>query len=195
MMLYNKVAVYYSQLFADSIQKIQGKGLVDVFWQHYRNWARMYAAERVVAINNTTKKRITRIITQGLEQKKTNREIARDISALSEIDSVMRATRIAATEIHTMSNKTMFDMARQENLVDVKEWLSAVDERTRAYHLTLGGVFVESEMPAVVPVGQSFEVGGELLDYPGDPSGSGWNIVNCRCFTAFYTKGDYFYGG
>jgi len=50
-------------------------------------------------------------------------------------------------------------------------------------------------MPAVVPVGQSFEVGGELLDYPGDPSGSGWNIVNCRCFTAFYTKGDNFYGG
>jgi hypothetical protein len=94
-----------------------------------------------------------------------------------------------------MSNKTMFDMAKQEKMVDVKEWLSALDERTRPHHFTIGGVFVETDIPSIVPVGSYFAVGGELLDYPGDPVGSGFNIVNCRCFTAFYTKGDNYYGG
>jgi hypothetical protein len=28
---------------------------------------------------------------------------------------------------------------------------------------------------------QAFEVGGEMLMYPGDPAGSAGNVINCRC--------------
>ncbi len=30
-------------------------------------------------------------------------------------------------------------------------------------------------------MGQPFIVGGEQLQYPGDPAGSAWNVISCRC--------------
>jgi hypothetical protein len=33
----------------------------------------------------------------------------------------------------------------------------------------------------------TFDVGGEALLYPGDPSGSAANTVQCRCTVAFLT--------
>jgi len=32
-----------------------------------------------------------------------------------------------------------------------------------------------------VPLNENFNVDGEMLEYPGDPSGSAGNIINCRC--------------
>jgi len=32
---------------------------------------------------------------------------------------------------------------------------------------------------------QPFIVDGESLDYPGDPSGSAANVINCRCGVSY----------
>ena len=32
-----------------------------------------------------------------------------------------------------------------------------------------------------IPLDAKYAVGGEWLDAPGDPSGSAWNIIQCRC--------------
>ena len=186
--MFHRTSVHYSEMFAEAADETRGKALVDVFWEFYRNFAKMYVANRVVAINRTTKKRIRKIIERGLEEELTTRQIATNINQVSEVESRMRAQRIATTEIHTISNLTQEKMAVAEPLVTEKEWLSAVDERVRAWHFTGGGVFSESGQPARVPMGSFFFVGGELLDYPGDPLGSGFNIVNCRCFTMYHTN-------
>jgi hypothetical protein len=34
---------------------------------------------------------------------------------------------------------------------------------------------------ANVPIDEPFIVSGEELMYPGDPSGSAGNVINCRC--------------
>ena len=54
-----------------------------------------------------------------------------------------------------------------------REWVSALDARTRPEHAEADG--------QVVGVDEPFIVGGEKLMFPGDRSGSGWNIYNCRC--------------
>jgi uncharacterized protein with gpF-like domain len=59
--------------------------------------------------------------------------------------------------------------------VQEKEWLSAIDERTRDAHVAANG--------QVVPVEEPFIVDGEELMCPGD-SGAGvsaGNVINCRC--------------
>jgi HK97 family phage portal protein len=61
----------------------------------------------------------------------------------------------------------------QSGVVDEREWLAALDDRTRADHRDAHGQRVTLDEP--------FEVDGEALDYPGDPNGSAENIVNCRC--------------
>ena len=39
----------------------------------------------------------------------------------------------------------------------------------------------ESKYEKGIPLDQPFEVGGEFLMYPADPSGSAAEIANCRC--------------
>lgn len=50
---------------------------------------------------------------------------------------------------------------------------STIDTRTREAHFAADG--------QVVALDQPFVVDGEELDYPGDPNGSGDNVINCRC--------------
>jgi len=44
----------------------------------------------------------------------------------------------------------------------------------------------------VVPVDQPFNVGGQMMMFPGDTSGTATldNVLNCRCFAAYYEVGD-----
>lgn len=54
-----------------------------------------------------------------------------------------------------------------------QRWLSVLDTRTRPAHQ-------EAHM-LTIPVGESFDVGGEMLRFPRDPAASGANTINCRC--------------
>ena len=62
---------------------------------------------------------------------------------------------------------------QQSGVVDKKEWLTALDERTREWHTEANG--------QVVGINEKFIVAGEELDCPGDPAASPENIINCRC--------------
>lgn len=56
-----------------------------------------------------------------------------------------------------------------------KQWIRKRphDSRTRKAHRKADG--------QIRPLGNAFKVGGEALQFPGDPAGSAGNIVNCRC--------------
>jgi HK97 family phage portal protein len=58
------------------------------------------------------------------------------------------------------------------------EWWSTHDDRTRDIH-RIGAAWGQPAL--IVPIGQPFEVGGEKLMYPGDPSGDPGNTCQCRC--------------
>ena len=62
-----------------------------------------------------------------------------------------------------------------------REWVSAQDDRTRdtseADHVDADGQTVGMKEP--------FTVSGEKLMFPGDPSGSAANVINCRCAVVF----------
>lgn len=86
-----------------------------------------------------------------------------------------RGETIARTEIHAAaertSNTTAAAMHAETPLL--KTWVATLDPRTRDEHSAADG--------QQVPFDQPFDVGGEPLDYPGDPAGSAENTVNCRC--------------
>lgn len=58
----------------------------------------------------------------------------------------------------------------------LKIWDDTGDSKTREDH-TLAGI----DYAKGIPIEEPFIVGGELLMYPGDPSGSAGQIINCRC--------------
>ena len=45
-------------------------------------------------------------------------------------------------------------------------------------------------MTESIPVDEPFDVDGEPMMYPHDPSGSAFNVVNCRCYVEFLYPGD-----
>jgi len=91
-----------------------------------------------------------------------------------------RAERIARTEVIGALNEGKLDGYRSTGLIEKKEWLATMDDRTRGNdprdpfsHLAADGEIVNLDEPFVRT--------GENLQFPGDPAGSPANIINCRC--------------
>lgn len=128
-------------------------------------------------IAQTTKNQIARLIQRGLEAGGSVDDIARSISGQIVAVTRLRASVIARTETHSASGFGSLGAAQETGLPMVKEWISARDERTRISHSTAD--------QQTVPMNEPFEVDGEKLMYPGDPSGSAGNVINCRCQSGY----------
>ena len=88
-------------------------------------------------------------------------------------DSAIRTARTAVTNAQNAGRMDSYVAATKMGIEMEREWVSALDARTRPEHAEADG--------QVVGVDEPFIVGGEKLMFPGDRSGSGWNIYNCRC--------------
>ena len=58
-----------------------------------------------------------------------------------------------------------------------KTWKTVGNGHVRDSHAEMEGV--------TIPIGDEFEVGGERLFLPGDPSASLEETANCRCYVAY----------
>lgn len=96
-----------------------------------------------------------------------------------------RATTIARTETISAYNvgatQAADELAKELGGYQ-KEWLATGDAKTRPTHMDADGQKVWSE--------ETFDVGGEALEEPGDPAGSAEETINCRCTVLFHYPGD-----
>lgn len=83
-----------------------------------------------------------------------------------------QARMLARTDLNSLSNGGSLAAAKMAG-IGFKVWLTAADEKVRETHA--------AAMGQTVPVGQPFLVGGEELEYPGDPEASDGETINCRC--------------
>jgi HK97 family phage portal protein len=133
------------------------------------------------AVTDTTYSQITAALAQGALEGDDIPALAARVQHVFDVASDARATTIARTETISAYNGSASAVAASygQDVVGGQEWISTVDGRTRPEHAGADG--------QVVGIGQAFDVGGELLAYPGDPNGDAGNIVNCRCTVAFLT--------
>ena len=118
------------------------------------------------------KKRIANNVSRGISQGSSYSEIARNIKGNSNI-TMNQALRIARTEGHRISQKATINAqnkAKEKGADIVKQWDSTIDSRTRSSHQRVDGEIKE--------IDENFSNG---LSYPGDPSGTASEVVNCRC--------------
>jgi hypothetical protein len=133
------------------------------------------------AINQTTMRWIQRQITAGIEEGFSTIDIAGLITQQAPSISAWRAVVIASTETHTAGNFGNITVARESGRDLMKRWVHVNDDRVRE------GDNSDFDHTSVEPVllNESFDVSGELLDYPGDPNGSAGNIILCRCAVTY----------
>lgn len=93
--------------------------------------------------------------------------------------SADRGRKLAEEEANTAFNHIEFEEAIDVEGATHKTWQTAGDNLVRETHDELEGM--------TIPIGEPFEVGGSLMDYPRDMSyGAGpEEIVNCRCSLEF----------
>lgn len=82
------------------------------------------------------------------------------------------AKRIAMTETAAAYGEARQD-AMEQSGVAFKKWLTSGAATVRPAHAAANGQTVRVDEP--------FEVGGESLQGPSDPSGSPGNVINCHC--------------
>ena len=140
-----------------------------------------WTASKITQINRTTESQIRRVIRGGLDEGLGVDKIGKRIREVAAPMSALRAHIIARTETHTAANFGAQTAAELTGLNMKREWVSASDDRTRdepdADHRDADGQTVGMNEP--------FIVSGERLMFPGDPSGSPENIINCRCAVVF----------
>lgn len=142
-----------------------------------------WIASKITQINRTTERQIRGVIRGGIDAGLGVDKIGKRIRELAGPMSALRAHIIARTETHTAANFGAQTAAELTGLDMRREWVSASDERTRSSppdefdHDDANGQTVGMREP--------FIVSGESLMFPGDPSGSAGNIINCRCSVVF----------
>jgi uncharacterized protein with gpF-like domain len=126
----------------------------------------------VIPVSDTTRDYIQLVLNQGIEDGWSIERMVKEIEREDYLDG--RVRRILRTESNRAINygghlaRDKFEYQTQ------KRWIAVHDNRTRHAHLAANGQTVDAN--------GFFTVGGESMEFPGDPEASGANTINCRCF-------------
>jgi len=134
-----------------------------------QSWLEKKADIFTKEINNTTFKKLQKEFAQSLEAGESRQDLVRRIQRVYGGIKKNRAQTIARTEILGTTMKGTFEGYKQGGL-PIKIWVSVQDLNTRHSHSLIDG----EERPIDMPFSNG-------LMYPGDPSGSADEIINCRC--------------
>jgi len=136
--------------------------------------AMLQGAQKITGVNVTTGKLIAGQLRAGLDAGEGLADLAARIRERLG-GNLKRAQSIARTQ-----TAGAVGSGRHAGLsaagVDLKSWLTARDPAVRESHRA-----AESRYAAGIAVTLPFQVGADLLMYPGDPGGSAGEIINCRC--------------
>jgi hypothetical protein len=148
------------------------------------------AASRRIRADAAEQRRIRDDPARSDQQRAAARRRLRALhSGLDDADRQWRyiCRRVARTEVMGAYNGGAFAGAQawQEasGTAQVKIWLATDDARTRHTHHVADG----QEQPLAEP----FSVGGVALAFPGDPSGPGEEVIQCRCTLLFEDAGEF----
>ena len=115
---------------------------------------------------------VTSAVTQAVLHGQTIPQLATSIAGIAAMDqrAAMKAARTAMTSAHSLGKLKGYERAAGMGIDVEKQWLAALDSRTRGSHRHLDGETVQLDA--------EFSNG---LKYPGDPDGPASEVYNCRC--------------
>lgn len=119
-------------------------------------------------------------ILQGESITKLAKRMANDVGASNYKDCVRHA-RTMTTATQNAGRVDGFKRANDMGVDVMQEWVATIDGRTRHEHRILDGQRRK--------VGEPFEVEGEKIMYPADPTAPYRLIMNCRCTLIGQIKG------
>lgn len=176
-----ELAPYLQQTFMDSAaQVLTGMesaldGSIPKITDSYAQAYLAAATNRLKGISDMVWEAVKAELQAGLDDGEGMHQLA---TRVRKVAGVMpgRATVIARTEVHAAAEQGSLAQVQLGGFTDAecsKRWLATDDVRTREEHWKANG--------QVVGITQPFDVWGEGLQFPGDPTGRAENVIQCRC--------------
>jgi hypothetical protein len=119
------------------------------------------------------------ILVNGIKNGESIEQIAAKMLHVTDF-TLNHATLVARTSVHSAAESGSIAQMRWMGYDDdevQKEWLCTHDARTRPTHFHAD--------KQKVPLNAKFDVGGSMLDFPGDPLGAADEVIQCRCTALF----------
>ena len=152
-----------------------------------KGWLNRVSEKESEALINLIKRNTIFPISKGIEEKLSKNIIKENLKThLESIDNIrsVKLKEIGSTQAHTGFNKGILEGFKQiKGSPGGKTWVSTFDTKTRSHHFEVSGQIRDMDKP--------FNVGGEALDFPGDPKGSPSNTCNCRCVTDIVSEDEF----
>ncbi len=128
-------------------------------------------------------KKINAEVLQGIIQGESITDISKRIHNVQKMNenAAIRSARTIVTGAENKGRMDSYIRAESDGIIMEKEWLAAIDSRTRDWHAELNG--------QTKPVDEPFKNSIGAIMYPGDPSADGANVYNCRCSLISKVKG------
>ena len=129
------------------------------------------------------RQKISSALMQGIIQGESVPKIARRLESVGEMNhrAAIRNARTMHTSVQNAAKIDSGYWAKSKGVDISYVWSAALDMRTRPAHRQLDGQRRN--------LGEPFEVDGEEIMYPGDPSAPGYLVYNCRCVLVRQVKG------
>lgn len=191
---YERTGQRYFELIADQA-KNKKLDPDDPYFNMVSRWVESFVGTRIKTITETSRRQARKLITEiiedgiedGLGADKVGERIETEFPKRWRKNNRFRAMAIARTETVTAANWASKEGAKkvaQELGIELyKEWVPAIDNRTREDHADMVG--------KTVRMNDDFMVGGELMKHPCAPGSSAGNVVNCRCRLAYITSDEF----
>jgi hypothetical protein len=170
------------------------------------SWVKATVASQVTLIDEETRLQLAALITRGLDEGWTHKQIAYEIRHTYEVVEyldregdlrvlgVLRGDRetnlqyrpmlIARTEVGMASSKgaNMEAVSLNQDVQPLgielrKKWVSLVDSRSRPEHAAMNGTTIHLD--------DAYNVDGARMMHPHDPAGGASNVCNCRCMEVY----------
>jgi hypothetical protein len=149
--------------------------------------------KRITLITETTEKIFKKIVNEtvenGIKDGISVKDMAKIIKDQIGFTDTYRAERIARTEVISASNMGSLEGAKATGLNINKQWLSTKDDKVRGLGMNDEFDHINCDGESV-GMNDAFLQTGEELEFPGDPTGSSGNVINCRCTIVYDTSAE-----
>jgi len=196
--LYKESAVIFGNAVYRAVgvmgQKSDTFGFNSEWVKEVLNFLVQYGFTLVSNMTQTTKVKLQEIVAKGIQEGKSIDQITKDILSDETTGySMMRAKRIARTEVMRASNYAAMIGADKHPFEVDKVWISARDKRTRRIpkdmydHYDMNGQKVgwADDFTSTGKRGDLVVAG-----FPGDPTTPAGFSINCRCTVGFEPRRD-----
>ncbi|MBC8487050.1 MAG: minor capsid protein [Bacteroidetes bacterium] len=141
------------------------------------NWIAEKEFQFADVVNSTTQNQLRVTLAEGIREGENIENLRKRIQTVFDgtvRGQAWRSRMIARTEVIGSFNYANLAAYDQSQVVQEKQWLTALDERVRPAHRSANG--------QIKKITEPFKVDGESLMFPGDgANGSARNVINCRC--------------